>query len=98
MRLGGTRTGCITSCPSGRSRCCGTFLAECWLCRIFLTMGFDGCINIFYIVDIEQHQSCTMCSGRANYDISATENLLNDGLRIADTLDLIHAECLVESG
>ena len=33
---------------------------------------------------------------RADHDISATEDLLNDGLRIADALDLFHTECLVK--
>lgn len=36
------------------------------------------------------------CCG-ADHDISTTEDLLNDGLRIADALDLFHTECLVES-
>lgn len=45
-------------------------------------------VNLFDIVDIGQYNSGSIGRGRTDYNIAASENLLDQSLCIADALDL----------
>ena len=62
-----------------------------------LPIVLDCRIDFFDVIDIAQDQSSPVGGGRADDDVAAAENLLDQRLRITHTSDFIHAKRLAEA-
>lgn len=61
------------------------------------SFGVDDMIDLFDVIDIDQHHSGPVGCGGTDDDIAAAENLLDQSLRIAHALNLVQPERLIES-
>jgi len=55
-------------------------------------------VDFFDLIDIPQNNSCTVSRGGTDDDVAASQDLLDQGLGVADALNFIESKRLVKAG